>query len=91
MAAKLETAVAYILLAPDIFRDIQDQLGGQHARMRLKIDFVNEAVTVVKRGLSSSSSTAQSSQQSRKRDSFPNRRATLQSNKLTLATAARKG
>jgi hypothetical protein len=63
VAAKPETAVAYIILARDIFRDIQDQFGGQHVRMPIESDFVSEAVSGVKREHSRSSSTAQSSSQ----------------------------
>ncbi len=63
VAAKPETAVAYIVLARDIFRNIRDQFGGRHVRMPIESDFVNEAVSVVKRQLSRSSSTAQGSSQ----------------------------
>jgi len=74
VAAKPETAVAYIVLARDIFRDIKDQFGGQHVRMPIESDFVNEAVSVVKRELSRSSSTAQgSSQQDFTRFSIPSK------------------
>jgi hypothetical protein len=66
--------VAYIVLARDIFRDIKDQFGGQHVRMLIESDFVNEAVSVVKRELSQSSSTAQgSSQQDFMRLSIPSK------------------
>jgi hypothetical protein len=88
VAAKPETAVAYIVLARDVFRDIQDQFGGRHVRMPIESDFVNEAVSVVKRDLSRSSSTIQGSPQrdstwpsiscqSRNMDTITNRRAIL--------------
>jgi hypothetical protein len=93
VAAKPETAVAYIVLARDILRDIQDQFGGRHVRMPIESDFVNEAVTVVKRDLSRSSSTAQGSPQrgstwsniscqSKGRTAFHGRKVTFRSIKL---------
>jgi hypothetical protein len=63
VAAKPETALAYIALARYIFRDIRDQFGGRHVRMPIESDFVSRAVSVIKRDLSRSSSTVQGSSQ----------------------------
>jgi len=51
VAGKLGTAVAYIVLARDIAREISDQFGGQVVKMPCETEFVTETVGEIKRAL----------------------------------------
>jgi len=51
VAARPQTRISYVLLARDIFRDIQNQFGGRPVRLPRETDFVTEAIASIKHEL----------------------------------------